>query len=369
MGRKYQVFISSPQQDLLTERKSIILELLKIDCIPSGMELFNASDRTSWDIIEQEIRESDFFVLILAGKYGSLTEDFNGEKISYTEKEYNFALSLNKPIYTFFRKNIEKLPVEDCESQRTTKRKLEKFKKKVLDSEKQIFHWNNPNELIMGIKDSIQEAIRLHPNIGWVNTTELNQSGLDSNFTNKINDYNYWGMEKIFNTRAEKNSDSDPKLEKHNVKKLDGVAFGLTSFRTQRENDILKCLNNGMQMRLLVMDPNSEFVKQREIEEDALPNSISHSINKLVSWVNKLNSRTDKGKIEIKFYNSMTLDFYWRMDDDLYVGPYLYGVVSQQTITYKFVNGGKGFQVYTDYFDSLWNNEDLCFYPQEFIKK
>ena len=55
----------------------------------------------------------------------------------------------------------------------------------------------------------------------------------------------------------------------------------------------------------------------------------------------------------------MTLDFYWRVDDELYIGPYWYGISSQQTITYKFSEGGKGFNQYTSYFDDLWNDNEL----------
>ena len=55
----------------------------------------------------------------------------------------------------------------------------------------------------------------------------------------------------------------------------------------------------------------------------------------------------------------MTLDFYWRMDNELYIGPYWYGWDSQQTVTYKFINGGRGFDLYTQYFDALWNDEKL----------
>ena len=54
----------------------------------------------------------------------------------------------------------------------------------------------------------------------------------------------------------------------------------------------------------------------------------------------------------------MTLDFYWRADNDVYVGPYWYGLGSQRTISYKFEDG-KGFEMYSDYFDKLWNNSEL----------
>lgn len=62
----------------------------------------------------------------------------------------------------------------------------------------------------------------------------------------------------------------------------------------------------------------------------------------------------------------MTLDFYWRIDDQIYIGPYWLGTESQQTITYKFIKGGRGFEVYSDYFEELWNN---CKEPPEIVKK
>lgn len=172
-----------------------------------------------------------------------------------------------------------------------------------------------------------------------------------------------WKLEKIFKTRAEKNSESDPKLEKHNVKQLDGIAFGLKSFRSNRKADVLSCMQRGMNIRLLVMNPNSPFVKQREIEEDVNEGSIADSIKKLEEWAKELNASSKKGKIQIKFYDTMTLDFYWRLDDEIYIGPYMLGVESQQTITYKFLKGGKGFELYSNYFEQLWNDSRFCKEP------
>lgn len=55
----------------------------------------------------------------------------------------------------------------------------------------------------------------------------------------------------------------------------------------------------------------------------------------------------------------MTLEFYWRLGDTVYVGPYMYGKASQATITYKYDAGGEGFKMYTRYFDDLWNDNNL----------
>ena len=172
--------------------------------------------------------------------------------------------------------------------------------------------------------------------------------------------WNEWKLEKIFKTRAEKNKDSDPKLENHNIKQLDGICFGLKSFRSNRTKDMLTCLQRGMNVRLLVMNPESDFIVQREEEESAAQGSISKSIIDLLKWANDLNKQSKKGKIKIKFYNAMTLDFYWRMDDDLYIGPYMLNMESQQTITYKYIKGGRGFQLYSDYFETLWNDSTFC---------
>lgn len=176
--------------------------------------------------------------------------------------------------------------------------------------------------------------------------------------------WDVWGLEKIFKTRAEKNIESDPMLETHHVKQLDGIAFGLKSFRSNRRQDILNCLTNGMHMRLLVMDPNGQFIGQREIEENVSAGSMTKSIEDLVEWANKLNTDSGNGKIEVRYYNAMTLDFYWRIDDSLYIGPYMYDVESQQTITYKFKKGKKGFQLYTDYFEKLWTDAKLSKSPE-----
>lgn len=168
-----------------------------------------------------------------------------------------------------------------------------------------------------------------------------------------------WGLEKIYETRAEKNKESDPELDKAK-EQVDAIAFGLKSFRTKHTKRVEKILRKGVNIRILTMNPDKEniFLKQREIEEEETEGQIRNSIEQLVSWANTLNSRNYQGKIEVKGYKCMTLDFYWRVDDDIYIGPYWYHVGSQQTITYKFHKGRKGFDTYKEYFETLWNDDE-----------
>ena len=368
MNKKYQVFISSTQKDLIQERQDIMQALLECKCIPAGMELFPSANKKSWEIIRQDIDESDFYLLLIAGMYGSLTEDQHGKRISYTEKEYNYAISKKKPIMVFMFKDVDNLPAGKVEKTQRGKRQLESFKKRILESGLQVSFWKNPGQLVSHIKTSIQDLIRTNPSAGWIKGTDINKDGISLDYLNRIKKLNEWGVSKIFKTRAEKNAESDPILESHSVKVLDGIAFGLRSFRSNREHDVLQCLQNGMKMRLLVMNPSTDYIKQRAKEENVSENSIQDSIISLVQWVNKLNQISKKGKIEVKYYSAMTLDFYWRIDNVVYIGPYMYNILSQQTITAKFSKGGKGFKLFTNYFEDLWNNQELCQYPQDFIR-
>ena len=340
------MFVSSTYEDLVEERKMVSTALLESGCFPAGMELFPASNKKSWDIIKNVIDESDYYLIIIAGRYGSSGIDDDGKKVGYTEMEFDYALRTQKPIIAFIHNNIEELPFKKVERSKAGLKRLEEFRNKVMNG-RQVNFWSNKDELVSKIKTSISSETKETLATGWSrNYVEGNEN---------------WGLVKVFESRAEKNKESDPILEKHNIKQLDGIAFGLTSFRSKRENDLLKCLKNGMQMRLLVMDPDGELISRREREENSIDGSMKYAINQLVEWGDKLNKQSGSGKIRIKAYRCMTLDFYWRMDDVLYVGPYLYGIVSQQTLTYKYKNGGKGFTFYTDYFEQLWENEDLCY--------
>ena len=177
----------------------------------------------------------------------------------------------------------------------------------------------------------------------------------------RVSELDDWKLTKIYSTRAEKNADSDPKLDNARYV-VDAVAFGLKSFRSKQTKRVEGCLQRGVNFRIITMNPESMFVRQREIEENETEGQIKHTVEELVKWADDLNAKDFKGRILVKGYDTMTLDFYWRVDDDIYVGPYWYNVSSQQTITYKFECGGKGFTTYSDYFDSLWDDDSLCHY-------
>lgn len=90
MDSKCQIFISSTYNDLQDIRLNLINVLYAFGYEPIGMEYFSASDEEQFEYVKRIIRKVDFYILIVAGSYGSVSDD----GLSYTEKEYDFALKI-----------------------------------------------------------------------------------------------------------------------------------------------------------------------------------------------------------------------------------------------------------------------------------
>ena len=110
-------------------------------------------------------------------------------------------------------------------------------------------------------------------------------------------------------------------------------------------------LKKGVQIRIITMDPNCEVLKLRDRAEGKSEGATKESIVHLQEFFQKTNKRK---KVQIKYHQQLPLDFFFRVDDHIFVGPYIYGKESQQMITYEFEKGGRGYDYYMDYFESLW---------------
>lgn len=95
MNKKLQVFVSSTFTDLIEERQAAVEAILDAGHIPAGMELFKAG-KSQMQTIRKWIDESDVYMLILGGRYGSIEEESG---LSYTELEYKYAVSKNMPVF------------------------------------------------------------------------------------------------------------------------------------------------------------------------------------------------------------------------------------------------------------------------------
>lgn len=163
MDKKYQVFISSTYTDLIEERKEVIQALLELDCIPCSMEMFQASDDSQWKLIQREISKCDYYIVIIAGRYGTVHPKTHK---SYTQMEYEYALSAGIPVLGFIHKCPETIIAQKVEKDAASIEKLTEFKKIV--SEKMVRYWSSPQELGAIVSRGMVNIIKTHPRSGWV---------------------------------------------------------------------------------------------------------------------------------------------------------------------------------------------------------
>ena len=167
MDKRYQVFVSSTFEDLQDERKEVMQALLELDCIPAGMELFPAANEDQWSIIKSVIDDCDYYILIVGGRYGST----NSEGKSYTQMEYEYAVSTNKPIIAFLHKNPDSIPSGKSEQDTEKKKKLEEFRELV--KTRLVKHWEGADNLGSVVSRSMIKLIKKYPAEGWVKTNSV----------------------------------------------------------------------------------------------------------------------------------------------------------------------------------------------------
>ena len=167
MEKRFQVFVSSTFKDLEIERQEVMHALLELDCMPAGMELFPATNETQWNLIKKVIDDCDYYILILAGRYGSVAP----EGLSYTEQEYRYALLINKPVIAFLHRNPGNIIADKTEFTQEGKFKLVEFRSLV--QKKLCKHWDTHQELGSVVSRSLIQLIKSSPAVGWVRANEL----------------------------------------------------------------------------------------------------------------------------------------------------------------------------------------------------
>jgi len=163
MEKKYQIFVSSTYTDLIAARNKVIEAILSMYHLPVGMEMFSADNIEQWEVIKETIIDCDYYILIIGHRYGSLTR----EGISFTEKEFDFAVEQKIPIMAFIRKrDVATLPDERDDGPIKIK-KLNNFIEKA-KSDRMCEFWSDYEELAKKISIALTKIIKRTPRIGWV---------------------------------------------------------------------------------------------------------------------------------------------------------------------------------------------------------
>ncbi|MBD9558441.1 DUF4062 domain-containing protein [Ensifer sp. ENS03] len=168
MEKRYQVFVSSTFVDLQEARGKVIQTLMEMDCIPAGMELFPAMDEEQMQFIKRIIDDCDYYLLILGGRYGSVS----AEGISFTEMEYDYAIERGLKVLAFVHEKPEDIPAKFTDSDPALKARLGAFREKVKTG-RLVRGWNDLKELPGLVSLSLNKTIKTYPAIGWVRADQI----------------------------------------------------------------------------------------------------------------------------------------------------------------------------------------------------
>lgn len=161
--KRYQVFISSTYEDLKEERRSVEQTIIRSGDFPVGMEAFPAADEEQFEFIKSIIAQCDYYVLIIAGRYGSVAPD----KKSYTEKEYDYAVEIEVPVLVMLRDKRDELPANKVETDAGKREKLEEFIATVSDGRLRK-GWTTTDGLKLAVREALDHAKATKHRPGWI---------------------------------------------------------------------------------------------------------------------------------------------------------------------------------------------------------
>lgn len=137
------------------------------------MEQFPASSLSQWDYIKKMIDMSDYYLLIVAGRYGSIDPD---ENISYTEKEYNYAVEKNIPIIAFLVQDIGSLPVSRAGKTDEERANISRFREKIQNAGRLVDFYSDENDIKYKIATAINKIVKDAPQVGWVRADKVQEA-------------------------------------------------------------------------------------------------------------------------------------------------------------------------------------------------
>lgn len=169
MEKKLKVFISSTYEDMQMERDIAFQALLKNGNIVGGMEFFTGDNIEKFEVIKTDINDSDIFILILGGRYGTICKETNK---SFIHMEYEYAKSIGIPTGVIIIS--DKLLMQKKQQAYSEGKtyydegsvKYDQFCENV--SSKMVSYYSNDNDLSLNIITTISKMCNNYEIDGWI---------------------------------------------------------------------------------------------------------------------------------------------------------------------------------------------------------
>ena len=251
MDRKFSVFVSSTFEDLIEERQMAINAVMNAGHFHVGMEIFNAGNGTPLETIKEYMENTDVFLLILGGVYGSVEE---GSKKSFTQLEYEHAVNvLKKPIIPlvlqddYLQAKEQRLGISMFERERVEEYNSFKALIKSRHTAKNISRLED-------VKAEVGNAIRRFENDKDIGGWQRVHSKTDKMSKAGIVDIYHPEALKVWQERPDFSGAKEVKL----------IFTSGTKFFKELQDSLREALAEGTRVKILLATPDSDFVKEIE---------------------------------------------------------------------------------------------------------
>lgn len=148
---------------------------------------------------------------------------------------------------------------------------------------------------------------------------------------------------------------------------IDIMGFGLRQLREDYLNDFSGWATRA-HVRILMVDPDAPAKDcghslQRDIEEGNPIGAIASEVREFLLQTTELRAQNPE-RFQIRLYQALPSINIFRVDDELFWGPYLIRTQSRNTPTFLVQRGGLLFERFTEHFDALWTDERFSREPE-----
>ena len=141
---------------------------------------------------------------------------------------------------------------------------------------------------------------------------------------------------------------------------IDVMGFGLRQLREDYVNDFERWASRA-RVRILLVDPDAPdpataYSTQRDVEEGNASGAIAADVREFLQQTESIRAR-HPGRFEVRLYTALPSINIFRVDDELFWGPYLIETQSRNTPTFLVRRGGGLFDRLAEHFESLWSDD------------
>ncbi|MEZ4225047.1 MAG: hypothetical protein R3B13_29100 [Polyangiaceae bacterium] len=164
-----------------------------------------------------------------------------------------------------------------------------------------------------------------------------------------------FGLVGAFEGRSTRIRDEyDARLRKAH-KHIDLMGFGLRALREDHADNFAGWASR-THVRILLIDPRPH-ARQRDLEENNTRGAIEEDVKQFARATAALR-KTNK-QFEVRLYTCLPSVNVFRIDDDLFWGPYLIRKQSRNSPTFLTVKGGHLYEVFAQHFEEIWSDDRL----------